>query len=321
MIFVSHAWQNGKPDPRVLQFVDFLRKNGYQAECDVLYQQQKTAIHFTEMMADALRKADKTIIVLSENYKTRADNYQGGVGTEYRYIIDDFSNNENRYILVSFDGRSQKVVPDFLKGRDIVDLSEDSKNEYRELFSKLTGTLKYEFSPVAEARTTPSPQKIDEFQAPEKENLSSRLGLDFTEKQPLSDIEKKKFLRESFVSIVSFLQRVSDEFCSKNQYFQIEYEEIDAVTVVFELYKNARKVHAVQIWFGNLMGSRENSIFVGNSIGSKNSFSQMIGCKDNGGNPLLDFSFAMFCDKNNGTVEEVVKQIWESNFKLYLRLE
>jgi len=30
MIFVSHAWQNGKPDPRVLQFVDFLRKNGYQ---------------------------------------------------------------------------------------------------------------------------------------------------------------------------------------------------------------------------------------------------------------------------------------------------
>lgn len=321
MIFVSHAWQNGKPDPRVLQFVDFLRKNGYQAECDVLYQQQKTAIHFTEMMADALRKAEKTIIVLSENYKTRADNYQGGVGTEYRYIIDDFSNNENRYILVSFDGRSQKVVPDFLKGRDIVDLSEDSKNEYRELFSKLAGTLKYEFSPVAEVRTTPSPQKIDEFQAPEKENLSGRLGLDFAEKQPLSDLEKKKFLRESFVSIVSLLKRISDEFCSKNQYFQVEYEEIDAVTVVFELYKNARKVHAVQIWFGNLMGSRENSIFVGNNIGSKNSFSQMIGCKDNEGNPLLDVSFAMFCDKNNGTVEEVVKQIWEGNFKLYLRLE
>ena len=321
MIFVSHAWQNGKPDQRVLQFVDFLRKNGYQAECDVLYQQQKTAIHFTEMMADALRKAEKTIIVLSENYKTRADNYQGGVGTEYRYIIDDFSNNENRYILVSFDGRSQKVVPDFLKGRDIVDLSEDGKNEYRELFSKLTGTLKYEFSPVAEVRTTPSPQKIDEFQAPEKENLSGRLGLDFAEKQPLSDLEKKKFLRESFVSIVSLLKRISDEFCSKNQYFQVEYEEIDAVTVVFELYKNARKVHAVQIWFGNLMGSRENSIFVGNNIGSKNSFSQMIGCKDNEGNPLLDVSFAMFCDKNNGTVEEVVKQIWEGNFKLYLRLE
>jgi hypothetical protein len=321
MIFVSHAWQNGKPDPRVLQFVDFLRKNGYQAECDVLYQQQKTAIHFKEMMADALRKAEKTIIVLSENYKTRADNYQGGVGTEYRYIIDDFSSNENRYILVSFDGRSQKVVPDFLRGRDIVDLPEDSKNEYRELFSKLAGTLKYEFSPVAEVRTAPSPQKIDEFQAPDKENLSGRLGLDFAEKQSLSDLEKKKFLRESFVSIVSLLKRISDEFCSKNQYFQIEYEEIDAVTVVFELYKNARKVHVVQIWFGNLMGSRENSIFVGNNIGSKNSFSQMIGCKDNGGNPLLDFSFAMFCDMNNGTVEEVVKQIWEGNFKLYLRLE
>lgn len=321
MIFISHAWRNGRPDSRVLEFVDFLRKNGYQAECDVLYQQEKTAIHFTEMMADALRKAEKTIIVLSEEYKTRADNFKGGVGTEYRYIIDDFSMNENRYILISFNGRSQNIVPDFLKGRDIVDLSEDGKNEYRELFSKLAGAPKYEFSPVAEMRTTPPPQKIKDFQVLEKSDLSSQLGLDFTQMQPLSDLEKKKYLRDSFKNIVSLLKRISEEFCAKNQFFQIEYEQIDSLTVVFELYKNARKVYAIQIWLGNIMGSQDYSIFVGNNIGSKNSFSQMIGCKDAGGKPILDFTFGTFYEKNNGTIEEVVKQLWDSNFKLYLRME
>lgn len=321
MIFISHAWKNGKPDPRVLQFVDFLRKNGYQAECDVLYQQQKTAIHFAEMMADALRKAEKTIIVLSENYKMRSDSFQGGVGTEYRYIIDDFSQNENRYILVSFDGRSQNIVPDFLKGRDIVDLSEDEKDEYRELFSKLAGVPKYEFSPVAEVRTTPLPQKIEAIQAIKTSDLSRNLGLDFSKMQTMSDLEKKKYLRSSFKSIVDLLKRISSEFCSKNQYFQIEYEEIDSLTVVFDIYKNERKVHSVQVWFGNLMGSRDNSIFIGNSIGSKNSFSQMIGCKDANGMPMLDFPFGMSYEKNNGTIEEVVKQLWENNFQLYLRME
>jgi len=321
MIFISHAWANGKPDPIVLQFVEFLRKNGYQAECDVFYQQQKTAIHFTQMMADALRKAEKIIIVLSENYKLRSDNFQGGVGTEYRYIIDDFSQNENRYILVSFDGRSPLIVPDFLRGRDIVDLSEDEKIEYRELFTKLAGVPKYEFSPVSSERTTPPPQKIESFQLEKTSDLSSKLDLNFSKTQPMSDLEKKKYLRSSFDSIIDLLKRISAEFCSKNQYFQIECEVIDAVTVVFDIYKNERKAHSIQIWFGNLMGSRENSIFIGNNIGSKNSFSEMIGCKEVNGMTVLDFSFGMFLVKNNGTVESIVKQIWEENFQLYLRME
>lgn len=319
MIFVSHAWENGKPNSRVLQFVNFLRENGYQAECDVLYQQQKTAIHFSEMMADALRKADITIIILSENYKKRADDFQGGVGTEYRYIIDDFSHNENKYILVSFGGRGQQITPDFLKGRDIVDLSEDENNEYRELYSKLSGIPKYEFSPVATDMTRPLPQKIGPFQSLNTSNMSNKLGLDFTKIKPMSDLDKKKFLKSTFENMVDLIKSVTTEFCAINQYFQIEYEEIDKVTVVFDIFKNESKIQSIQIWFGNLMGGRDYNIFVGNAIGSKNSFSQMIGCKEENGILVLDVSFGMFGQKNNGTIEEVVKQLWESFFQIHLR--
>lgn len=319
MFFISHAWVNGKPDPKVLQFVELLRSRGYQAECDVLYQQQKTAIHFHEMMADALRKAEKTIIVLSEGYRERADNFQGGVGTEYRYIIEDFSQNENKYILVSFGGRSPKIIPNFLKGRDIVDLLEDEKHDYGELFSKLSNSPKYEFSPVSAQRTVPLPQKIEPLQLRTTNDLARKLDLDFSKTQPMSDLQKKRYLKRSFDHIIELIKGVSAEFCSQNQHFQIECEEIDSVTVVFDIYKDEKNVHSIQIWLGNLMGSHKNNIFVGNSIGSKNSFSQMIGCKEVDGRPVLDITAVMFLGKSDGTVEDVVKHIWEDNFQLYLR--
>lgn len=206
------------------------------------------------MMADSLRKAEKTIIVLSENYKLRSDDFKGGVGSEYRYIIDDFSVNENRYILISFNGRSPQIIPDFLKGRDIVDLVQDEKNEYRELFSRLSDTPKIEFSPVSAIRTVPPVKKLDNFAAAPTEKLSSILNINFSYSSSMTELDKKTFLRDSFSTIISLLKELLDEFCDKNPYFQIVYEQVDSVTL------NKRNIHAFQIWFGTLMGSCEYSI-------------------------------------------------------------
>lgn len=321
MIFISHAWNNGKPDERVLQFVDFLRKHGYEAKCDIMLQQEKTAIHFTEMMADALREAEKILIVLSANYKERADNFQGGVGAEYRYIIDDFTKNENRYVLVSFDGRDASIIPDFLKGRDIVDLSTDVQNEYRELFSKLSGGIKYKFSPVAKTKTVPAVETIENFEFKTTNDLSNKLDISFDFATPLSDIGKKRFIKDSFKKIVESLMGISKEFCRKYPHFQIECDEIDNVTVVFELYRNERKIHALQIWIGSFLGSNEQGICINDSIGSKNSFSEMIVCEEDAGKPVLHFTFGFMSNDKNVNVEDAVKIIWENKFQLYLRRE
>jgi hypothetical protein len=309
MIFVSHAWKNGKPDDKVLQFVEFLRVNGYEAICDVILQQEKTSIHFTEMMADSLRKAELIIIVLSEEYKSKADSFQGGVGTEYRYIIDDFAHNENRYILVSFNGRKSDIIPDFLRGRDIVDLSIDEDNDYRELFSKLSGAVKYQFSPVSEKKTIPPVESIGIFSFKQEnnlqENISQRLGI--STKVPLSDIDKKKFLKDAHHKIIESLKTISHEFCNSYPYFQIECEMTSIDTYVFTMYRNGKSVYAIQIWYGNIMGGRENGIFVGNSIGSKNSFSQMVICTDNDGQPSYHFSIGLAGNIHFTNLDEVIK--------------
>jgi hypothetical protein len=320
MIFISHAWNNGQPDPKVLQFVDFLRKNGYDAKCDIIFQQEKTAIHFTEMMADALRQAEKIVIILSEDYKVKADNFQGGVGIEYKYIIEDFAVNENRYVIVSFNGRERNIIPDFLRGRDIVDLCIDEKNEYRELFSKMSGVAKYQFSPVSEIKTTPTVKSIEDFHPVQKDSLAEKLNLTFTSK-PLSDIAKKRFLKDSFDKIIKTLNIISKEFCEKYPYFQIECDVIDNTTTTFEIYKNEKRIRSIQIWFGNLMGSAENGVFIGESIGSKNSYSEMIVCKEIEGQPTLYFNFGFLMNNQNTSIEEAIKQIWESKFQVYLRAE
>lgn len=319
MIFVSHAWKEGNPSPKVLEFVDFLRKSGYEAVCDVMFQQNRTAIHFSEMMADALRKSEKTIIVLSEDYKKKADSFSGGVGIEYRYIIDDFSKNENRYILVSFKGRPSSIIPDFLNGRDIVDLSEDAKLDYRELFTKLSGSPKITFSPVATEKKIPKAETIGDFTVGSTTQVSERLGLSFDQSKVITDLDKKNALRDAFISIKETLRMLSNEYCAKNQQFHIEYDDIDAVTTVFEVYKNGQKVHLFQLWFGTMMGGRNFNIFIGDSIGSKNSFSEMIGYKEQDGQLQLEFSSGLLHAPTDGSIESITKGIWKRYFELYLR--
>lgn len=51
MIFVSYSRIDAKPDKNVLQLVVKMRKNGYEAQCDVTKIQEQTAINFVEMMA------------------------------------------------------------------------------------------------------------------------------------------------------------------------------------------------------------------------------------------------------------------------------
>lgn len=158
MIFVSYSWINEKPDQDVLQLVAKLRENGYDAECDVMRIQEQTAINFSEMMAKSLQEAEKVIVVLSEEYKKKADSFSGGVGEEYRYIIGNMSKERKKYILVSFEKNFEKVQPDFLSRNQVVCL--DNDNGFDQLLRKLNNRNEYAFPEVNLNKTIPPIQHI-----------------------------------------------------------------------------------------------------------------------------------------------------------------
>ena len=171
-IFISYAWENGEPAQSVLKLTASLRELGYDAGIDVIKTGQETAASFPKMMAECLMEADKVIIVLSERYKKKADSFNDGVGTEYSYIINNIGSKEDKYILISFDGVEKnildKICPDFIRGREVVDLStwnqastEDLKSErFKTFFLKLNGKPPYEFPEVNKEKYVPSPWKI-----------------------------------------------------------------------------------------------------------------------------------------------------------------
>lgn len=170
-IFVSYSWDGTVHEEKVIALTNHLRENGFGAVIDKMLSQEETAINFKKMMYQAIGDNDKVIVVLSKGYKEKADSFRGGVGQEYELLISDISDRPNKYILVSFEGRGDDVIPFGLKDRDVVDLS--NKDGMLALFEKLMGHQRYNFSPVASAKPVLPVKKVVAFAIEEKVEVIS----------------------------------------------------------------------------------------------------------------------------------------------------
>lgn len=176
-LFITYCWVNEEYQDRVVSFVDYLRKSGYDAECDVMVSQNETAVDFKEMMHKAVTDYKKVIIILSPKYKERADTFEGGVGNEYRMILTDIEENKNKYILVSLDEFNSPIdiAPLSFGSRYIIDLS-DKKNE-NELFARLSDTKKIEFSEVAKEKRVAETKEILDYNRAKHEIVINSLNI------------------------------------------------------------------------------------------------------------------------------------------------
>ncbi len=133
-IFVSYAWENSDHQERVTSFVDMLRSMGFDAKMDTMLTQEYPDID--KLMTYGLR-CDKIIIVLSPEYKRKADEASGGVWKEFKMIADDLEKNPQKYIFVSFEEFSEdlkeKISPKLIGNRWVVDLHKGRDDNYNEL--------------------------------------------------------------------------------------------------------------------------------------------------------------------------------------------
>lgn len=175
---MSYSWDNDNHKEKVLSFAEFLRKSGFNITLDEIEMQQETSGQFKEMMLKNLHESNKVIIVLSEGYKDKADNFTGGVGFEYKYIIEDIDKIKSKYILVSFCRLNneviEKITPSAFKGREIVDLDVGINDNYNKLFSKLTDTPLIELSPVADTKPVIKQKSIPLFESLSNDQQDSK---------------------------------------------------------------------------------------------------------------------------------------------------
>ncbi len=166
-VFVTYSWDNDEHKAKVIEFVNFLRTKGYLAEMDELLIQEQSSIDFNVMMHSGFSNYKKVIVILSKGYKKKAENFSGGVGKEYRLLMQDILTNENKYILVSFDEINptsiNEILPLWLSGRYIIDLKNDQEDNFKKLFSKLSDKKIYKFSDVASNKEDIQTKEIGEF--------------------------------------------------------------------------------------------------------------------------------------------------------------
>ncbi|HSH67446.1 MAG TPA: SEFIR domain-containing protein [Bacteroidia bacterium] len=166
-VFVSYCWESETYKEKVISFINFLREKGFAADMDVKFMQEESAIDFNRLMHKGIMKYDKVIVLLSESYKRKAEEFDGGVGKEYRFILNDIDKNPNKYILAAFSGLSKEIIgkisPIEFIGREIVDLPKDEGVYFETLFGKLTQSQKYVFSEVAAETPITEQKKIDKF--------------------------------------------------------------------------------------------------------------------------------------------------------------
>jgi len=79
-LFVTYSWDSQLHNDRVIAFVNHLRNQGFAAEMDRMLMQQESAIDFSKMMHRIMTDYRKVIVVLSEGYKQKAEQFTGGVG-------------------------------------------------------------------------------------------------------------------------------------------------------------------------------------------------------------------------------------------------
>ncbi len=164
-VFVTYAWESNEHNDKIVSFVDFLRSRGYNASMDRQKSQEETAIDFNKMMIEGIQNAIKVIVVLSPKYKEKANNFQGGVGSEFKIILEEIKTKLNKFIFVSF-GKDPMgdIVPTGILGREVLDLKKDQDDsDFNGLFAKLQSKNIIQFSEVKDVTNEVKTKKIKPF--------------------------------------------------------------------------------------------------------------------------------------------------------------
>jgi len=115
-VFLSYSWDNEEHKNWILSLATKLIENGVKVLLD-RYElgPGKNMLHF---MDDAIKQADKVVMIFTPNYKLKADKREGGVGYEYSILnIDLYKTiaSNNKYIPVLKEGTIENAIPDFIQ--------------------------------------------------------------------------------------------------------------------------------------------------------------------------------------------------------------
>lgn len=122
-VFISYSWDSRSHQKWVVALADLIDKKGGNAIIDRTH--LPYGGHIKSFMLSSIMNSDIVLIILTPNYKRKADAYEGGAGYEYNIINDELfkviTRNE-KYIPIIREGDLESSATNFLRGFNCLDL-------------------------------------------------------------------------------------------------------------------------------------------------------------------------------------------------------
>lgn len=139
-VFISYSWDSDDHQHWVLNLADKI--NVSNIECVVDKTHLKYGGHIKTFMLSNIIDSDIVLIILTPEYRKKADKLEGGAGYEYNIINDELFKiitKNNKFIPIIRQGDFEKSVTHFLKGFNCVDLRDSDKYEsnFNELLNQI----------------------------------------------------------------------------------------------------------------------------------------------------------------------------------------
>ena len=140
IVFISYSWDNEEHKKWVLNLADRLCVDGIDIILDRYYLKPGTNLpHFVEQNLD---KADRIIIIFTQNYKLKADKRTGGVGYEYSIMNVELYKNQTsneKIIPILRQGSTEESIPTFMQQFIHIDTRNDDnfENSYKDLIREI----------------------------------------------------------------------------------------------------------------------------------------------------------------------------------------
>ncbi len=127
VVFISYSWDSLEHGEWVLNLANQLRENGVDA---ILDQYELSAGKDLNYFMEQGIAADKILVILTPNYKLKADKREGGVGFEYSMLTESYFKsepNKTKILPILRVGNKDLSSPTFMKSKVYHDMKDDMK--------------------------------------------------------------------------------------------------------------------------------------------------------------------------------------------------
>ena len=149
--FVSYSWDGEEHRDWIYQLVTKLREiYGIDAVFDGILQKN----NLNRMMVEQTDQADKIIIVITDKYAKKAEEFNGGVGTETQLFLNYIIPKPEKLVVIK---KGNVDIPLAFQGFEYIDFTNGiTESNMEKLVLKLKRETEYKVVPV-----TKTPQKVE----------------------------------------------------------------------------------------------------------------------------------------------------------------